>query len=222
MASKSERSTCLCLPCAGTKGVCCHSLLSINFLRVYFSWMDILPACMAVRHVHALCLWRPKEDSGIPGTWWVWAAMWVLGIEPGPLEEQSVLSTSEPFLQFGGVVVWCGFNHITATCWGPCLEQNCWIIGAAVPSACLSVSHCSPKRTINVRSSPSQSSYSSTSSPGLEMHGVCAMPFHLLIVHLDFSSVTSSFSSLMHCESQVASLLEMWNSVYNLWWLLTV
>ena len=30
--------------------------------------------------------------------------MWVLGIEPGPLEEQSVLLTSEPFLQFGGVL----------------------------------------------------------------------------------------------------------------------
>ena len=188
--------------------------------------MDILPACMAVYHVHALCLWRPKENSGIPGTWWVWAAMWVLGIEPGSsgrtVSTFNLWAISSAPSCLGGLVVWCGFNHITATCWGPCLEQNCWIIGAAVPSAWLSVSHCSPKRTINVRSSPSQSSYSSTSSPGLEMHGVCAMPFHLLIVHLGFSSVTSSFSSLMHCESQVASLLEMWNSVYNLWWLLTL
>ena len=34
-----------------------------------------------------------------PGNWnyrQLWAAMWVLGIEPGPLEEQSVLLTPEP------------------------------------------------------------------------------------------------------------------------------
>ena len=30
---------------------------------------------------------------------WLWAAMWVLEANPGPLEEQPVLLTTEPSLQ---------------------------------------------------------------------------------------------------------------------------
>lgn len=42
---------------------------------------------MYVCHVHACCLLRPEE------------AMWVLGIEPNPLEKQTVLLPSGPSLQ---------------------------------------------------------------------------------------------------------------------------
>jgi hypothetical protein len=53
--------------------------------------MSVLPACMSVYHVH--------EDCQIPWDWSyrrLWAAVWVLGMNPGPLEKQPVLLITEP------------------------------------------------------------------------------------------------------------------------------
>lgn len=59
-----------------------HSFLAFIFLCIgvlYVSCVHCMPA--------ACCLLRPEE------------AMWVLGIEPSPLEKQTVLLTSGPSLQ---------------------------------------------------------------------------------------------------------------------------
>ena len=59
----------------------------INFnkkllLFIYFMCMGVLSACMSVYHVCVWCPQRPEE-----GTWywnykWLWATIWMLGIEP--------------------------------------------------------------------------------------------------------------------------------------------
>lgn len=51
--------------------------------------MGVLPACPSVDHMPALHSRGQKRASVSPGTGdrLLWAALWVLGIEPGPLEE---------------------------------------------------------------------------------------------------------------------------------------
>lgn len=34
----------------------------------YFMCLGVLPACMSVKHMHALCLWRPEDSAGSPET----------------------------------------------------------------------------------------------------------------------------------------------------------
>lgn len=52
--------------------------------------------CMSVHHVYALPL-KFREGSIYPWSWLL-TVLWVLGIEPGPLEEEVLLS-AEPFFQ---------------------------------------------------------------------------------------------------------------------------
>ena len=59
--------------------------------------MGILPVCMSVDHIYTWFLWGPEEDIGSPRTG-------VTGdceppLNPGPLEEQQGLLTTEPSLQ---------------------------------------------------------------------------------------------------------------------------
>lgn len=49
-------------------------------------YMNILPACMSVYHMHAWCWQRPEEDIGSPWTGVTGRcefALWILGIESG-------------------------------------------------------------------------------------------------------------------------------------------
>lgn len=60
----------------------------------------ILPICMHMYYICAWCLQSPKWDL-ITRNWsygWLGDAMWVLGNEPSPLEDQSMLLTMNPFL----------------------------------------------------------------------------------------------------------------------------
>ena len=70
----------------------------INLLYVY--------GCFACIYVCVLCVCllpvKVRKGQWIPWGWiyrWLWAAMWMLGIKPSPLEEQPVLLTAEPSLQ---------------------------------------------------------------------------------------------------------------------------
>lgn len=59
-----------------------------SFLAFIFLCIGVLPVYVCeLCALHACCLLRPEE------------AMWVLGIEPSPLEKQTVLLTSGPSLQ---------------------------------------------------------------------------------------------------------------------------
>ena len=48
--------------------------------------------------IFCLYAWRPEEGAR-PLYRWLWANMWLLGIELRTLEEQAVLLTTEPSLQ---------------------------------------------------------------------------------------------------------------------------
>jgi hypothetical protein len=53
-------------------------------------YIGVLPACLSVWGHQILWNWSYRQ---------VWAAMWVLELNPGPLEEKVVLLTTEPSLQ---------------------------------------------------------------------------------------------------------------------------
>lgn len=55
--------------------------------------MDVLPACMSVHHISAVST-EARSDCQV---YWNW--VWVLGIEPGSLEEHPVFLAAEPSLQ---------------------------------------------------------------------------------------------------------------------------
>lgn len=81
----------------------CKSQHILVILKIYFIWMNVLPSCTYVNHMHAWCPKRPEEDTKSSGTWvrrWLWVTMWVLGSFTcecwGPLQ---VDLTSEPCLQ---------------------------------------------------------------------------------------------------------------------------
>jgi hypothetical protein len=54
----------------------------------------VLPACMPVYHMHTRCLQSLEEGIGSPGTGvrWLWATIWVLGLE----SRSSRIATSAP------------------------------------------------------------------------------------------------------------------------------
>lgn len=58
-------------------------------------YKNVLPASMSVYHMHAV----PTEARGGASDLSelelqnIWASIWVLGIEPGPLEEQPILQS---------------------------------------------------------------------------------------------------------------------------------
>ena len=83
LASRQHTSTCF--------------LLLLRLIYFYFMHTGVLPACMSVRHMHALRLKRPEEGIGSPRTtygcelpcgFWEWNL--------GPLENQPVFLTPEP------------------------------------------------------------------------------------------------------------------------------
>lgn len=59
----------------------------------YLIYTGDLTACMSVGHMQALC-WRPKEPFRSYRQ--LWTSMWVLELNPGLLEEQTVLLTTQP------------------------------------------------------------------------------------------------------------------------------
>lgn len=61
-------------------------------------WMSVF---LSAHHVHAWCPMESKgTESPVTGcTDRMWAVIWVLGIEPGLLEEQPVFLLAEPYLQ---------------------------------------------------------------------------------------------------------------------------
>ena len=64
--------------------------------------MGVLFACLSMYHVCAWCLWWPEEGIGSPGTGVTDSCELPCGcweLNPGPLEEQSVLLTTGPSLQ---------------------------------------------------------------------------------------------------------------------------
>ena len=58
-------------------------------------FMGILSACMCVYHMSA---WYPREPKSDWSYRQLWADMWVMELNSGPLEELLMLSTSEPSL----------------------------------------------------------------------------------------------------------------------------
>lgn len=64
------------------------------FKILNFNVCTCLPACMSVHH---LCVWDPLETRRGHQIFWnwsyryLWATLWVLGVEPGSLEERPVL-----------------------------------------------------------------------------------------------------------------------------------
>ena len=55
--------------------------------------MGVLLACVSLHYIHASA--HREEGVRSPG---IGATMWVMGIEPGPMEEQPVFLTTEPSL----------------------------------------------------------------------------------------------------------------------------
>ena len=56
---------------------------------------------MSVYHMHTWCPWKAEDGVG-PWSYsyrWLWTAVWVLGTEPGPLQELQMFLTAELLLQ---------------------------------------------------------------------------------------------------------------------------
>ena len=65
-------------------------------------FMSVLPVCMSVNHIHPSSLGRPEEGtrpSGIGITDSCELLLWYWELNVGPLEEEEVLLTVEPWLQ---------------------------------------------------------------------------------------------------------------------------
>jgi hypothetical protein len=98
------RESCLCLPpYSGIIGaipsfcyrilrtqvfmfvrICLFSLMLIYFFKNNnFIYMNVLPACMSVPHLHIVCS-EARRGYQIPWNWsyrWLWAVTWGLGIK---------------------------------------------------------------------------------------------------------------------------------------------
>lgn len=84
-----------------------------------FMCMGVTSAWMSVHYMHAWCPRRREEAIGSSGTGvtQVWAAKWVLGINPGPLQEQHMLLTSESSLHPPSVsITWNNLSSTAVSC----------------------------------------------------------------------------------------------------------
>ena len=90
-----------------------EKILSLLFHLFWFFFyfcmcMSVLFECMSGHHLYTQCTKSPeKKECWIP---WVWSLDWceppcrAWKLNPGPLENQSVLLTAEPFLHYP---LWC-------------------------------------------------------------------------------------------------------------------
>lgn len=70
--------------------------------KFHLMCMVVLPACMSVHCINALCPWRPEEDigslwTGVSDGCETLCGFWKLNQDP--LQEQQILLTTEPSLQ---------------------------------------------------------------------------------------------------------------------------
>jgi hypothetical protein len=100
---RTQKSSCLCLPSSGIKGVHHHARLNIFSKRfIYLMYVSILSLSSNI-----------SEDIGSHYRW-LWATMWLLGMELRTSGEQPVLLTTEPSLQPRFNIFWdrflCSFD----------------------------------------------------------------------------------------------------------------
>lgn len=107
--------------------LCCFFIFKILFIfLLVFCVLRVLLARMTVHHMCGWCQQRPEEGVGYHGTRvsdGLWAAMEVLGLEPGPLKEQPVSLKTQPSSQL--LLVWLTYQE-------PHLKEN-W----PCPKVCL-------------------------------------------------------------------------------------
>ena len=75
----------------------------------YLVCMDVFPASVSVSNSHSWCLKARRQTSWNWGYRQLWATLWMLGIDPGLLEEQLVLPIAEPSFQHSPNTLFCFF-----------------------------------------------------------------------------------------------------------------